>query len=170
MTTTILEMANQQVLALIEQGFVDDKSAPLTTERIYNKILELSQRTTVADLRKVLDKEAESLVHSVPTSKKRGRGRPATAKYGVHHDHIVCLECNQHFSRMSTHLLTHDLTIGEYRERHSIPRDVKLICYTTKHKQSQSMKVAWRKPLEDWETPPTYRRGRQWADVAGESL
>lgn len=63
-----------------------------------------------------------------PVAPPQTREPAVPVKRSVFDDHIVCLECGKSFRVLKRHLeRDHQLSVDQYRERYSLPRDYPLV-------------------------------------------
>lgn len=101
-----LELTTQIVAAQVANNKVDDAQIPEMIRSVYAALTNAAQPP----------EEAKTKEPAVPVKKS------------VFNDHLVCLECGGSFKILKRHLHTdHNLTLDEYRQRFSLPRDYPMV-------------------------------------------
>jgi predicted transcriptional regulator len=140
MAPSILELAKELTLALVQTGNITFEDMQDTLQKTYTtltalKVQEepgatapgLAARTTAVDWRKSIRKQA-----------------------------ITCLECGQSFKQLTiSHLGIHGLDSRSYRMKYAIPDTQPLAARATAERRRQ---VAQK--IRPWEKTPTYRKGQ----------
>lgn len=63
-----------------------------------------------------------------PPEEAKPKEPAVPVKRSVFNDHLVCLECGADFKVLKRHLQTdHNLTVDDYRQRFSLPRDYPIV-------------------------------------------
>lgn len=87
-------------------------------------------RSTVdpADLPKLINDVHRAMTNAEQPPAPQ-KGEPAVpVRQSIKADHLVCLECEKHFSMLRRHLLTdHELTPDQYRQKWDLPWDSPIV-------------------------------------------
>jgi len=106
MTDITLDLTAQIVSAHVANNDVDAEQVPALIQEVYRA---LAQAGTA-------EAQPQTREPAVPVKKS------------VFDDHVVCLECGKSFRVLKRHLeCDHNLSVDQYRERFSLPRDYPLV-------------------------------------------
>jgi predicted transcriptional regulator len=138
MSESLLEIAKELTLALIETGNVPPDDMQDTLQKTY---------ATLAALKAQEETGSGAVKTQEPVDWRKSITRHA----------ITCLECGASFKQLSVrHLRHHGLDGRSYREKYGIPGTQPLAALETTAKRRQI--VAAVKP---WEKSPTYMKGQE---------
>ena len=153
MQQTILEMAKDLVMAMIQNGTLPPED------------MQKELQKTHASLSSLKDKEGISegnggLGLSMADSNGLDRGMPGREsidwKKSIKKYTIECLVCGASFKQLSVrHLTNHDLTPRSYRARFNIPRTQPLSA-----KETTAIRKKIVQESRPWEKAPTYMKAR----------
>jgi len=103
-----------------------------------------------ASFRTMNEEEISSMVHTLATTIKQlmsGEfpagpfGGADSASKQLSEKAVTCLECGKSFKLLTRrHLLSHNLTAEEYREKWGYPKDMPLVCKSLQRERRKKMK------------------------------
>jgi len=140
MTQSILEMAKELSLALIETGNVPAEDMQDTLQTTHTTLLTLKAQ------------EAFGTTAALPAVRTAVDWRKSITKHAV-----VCLECGKTFKQLSTrHLMMHGLDGRLYRAKYGIPHTQSLAAETV---TARRRKIT--QETRPWEKTPRYLRAQE---------
>jgi predicted transcriptional regulator len=139
MPQSILEIAKELTLALIEAGNIPPDDLQDTLQKTYATLTALKAQEAAGTPIPVFDAPPVHWPQSI-------------TKYAV-----VCLACGQTFKQLSRrHLQEHGLDGRSYREKYGIPRTQPLSARAT-----AALRRRIAAEVRPWEKSPTYRKGQE---------
>ena len=106
MTEITLDLTAQIVSAHVANNDVSVDQLPALIQDVYRALAQAGQ----------------------PEAQPQTREPAVPIKKSVFDDHIVCLECGKNFRVLKRHLeCDHAMSVDQYRERFSLPRDYPLV-------------------------------------------
>ena len=140
MAPSILELAKELTLALVQTGNVSFEDMQDTLQKTY---------TTLTALK----------VQEEPGATVPGLAAKTTAvnwRKSIRKQAITCLECGQAFKQLSiSHLGMHGLDGRSYRMKYAIPNTQPLAARALTERRRQVVQK-----IRPWEKAPTYRKGQ----------
>jgi predicted transcriptional regulator len=138
MPQSVLEIAKELTLALIEAGNVPPENMQVTLQKTYATL-------------SALKAQEETGSGTVKTQE------PVDWRTSITRHAITCLECGQTFKQLTgRHLPQHNLDARSYRIKYGIPGTQPLSARAT---------AAWRRQIaaevKPWEKSPTYMKGQE---------
>ncbi len=151
MAQSILEMAKDLVMAMIQAGTLSVEDMHKELQKTYASLLELKT------------KEEATISGGLPATpvvftSDTGNGQEKIEwKKSIRKHTIECLECGATFKQLSVrHLKEHDLDARSYRAKYGIPRTHPL---SAKDTTAVRKKIAQKS--RPWEKAPTYMKSQQ---------
>jgi predicted transcriptional regulator len=136
MAQSLVELAKELTLALVQTGNVSAEDMQETLEKTYATLTALQAQ--------------EASGSPAPGQSPPGDWRKSITRYAV-----TCLECGQSFKQLSIrHLRTHGLDARSYRTKYGIPQSQPLAAWETSARRRQVVRET-----RPWEKAPTYRKG-----------
>jgi predicted transcriptional regulator len=157
MAQSILEMAKDLVMAMIQAGTLPAEDMQKELQKTHASLMELKTKEEAGDSRMGRLMEAGS-------SNGGGVSELFDWKKSIKKYTIECLECGASFKQLSVrHLKEHDLDARTYRTKYSIPRTQPLSA-----KDTTAMRKKIVQQSRPWEKAPTYQkaRGRKMGEAA----
>lgn len=106
MAEITLDLTAQIVSAHVANNDVDADQLPGLIQEVYRALAQAGQ----------------------PAAQPQTREPAVPVKKSVFDDHVVCLECGKNFRVLKRHLETdHNMSVEQYRERFTLPRDYPLV-------------------------------------------
>jgi predicted transcriptional regulator len=140
MAQSILEMAKDLTMALIQAGHLQAENVRETLAQIH------------ADLMAIQLQEAASPAVPVATPPT-----PVDWRKSITRQTVMCLVCGQTFKQLSLrHLRQHDLDRRSYRARFGIPRTQPLAARATTARRRQVAQA-----IKPWEKTPRYIKAQE---------
>jgi predicted transcriptional regulator len=140
MAQSIVELAKELTLALIQRGNISSENMQDTLQSTY---------ATLATL-KAQEESGTSPIMSVAESS------PVDWRKSITRQTITCLECGQMWKQLTNrHLRTHGLDTRSYRTKYGIPRTQPLTARATTERRRQIVQET-----RPWEKAPWYRQGQ----------
>lgn len=149
MAQTILEMAKDLVMAMIQTGALPADDMQRELQKTYASLMELKAKEEVGDIRSAQLTDIGS--HNGGATKEHLDWKKSVKKYT-----IECLECGASFKQLSVrHLKDHALDARSYRAKYGIPRTQPLSA-----KDTTAMRKKIVQQSRPWEKAPTYMKAR----------
>ena len=140
MSQSMVEIAKELTLALIETGNMPPEDMQETLEKTY---------ATLTGLK--VQEESDVSTSALPSKIVPVNWRKSITKHAV-----TCLECGQSFKQLpSRHLGMHGLDSRSYRTKYGIPPTQPLSARATTARRRQIVQE-----IRPWEKVPTYRKGQ----------
>jgi predicted transcriptional regulator len=140
MSQTLIELAKELTVALIQTGNLLPQDAQETLQKTHTTLTALKAQ-----------EEAGFPAPGAPSQSPPGNWRKSITKYS-----ITCLGCGQTFKQLTIrHLRLHGLDARSYRTKYGIPPSQPLAARETIARRRQVVQEA-----RPWEKSPTYRKRR----------
>lgn len=150
MAQSILEMAKDLVMAMIQAGTLSVEDMHKELQKTYASLLELKTKEEAAI-------SGLPLTPAVAASDTSNGQEKIEWKKSIRKHTIECLECGATFKQLSVrHLKEHDLDARSYRTKYGIPRTHPL---SAKDTTAVRKKIAQKS--RPWEKAPTYMKAQQ---------
>jgi predicted transcriptional regulator len=149
MAQSILEMAKDLVMAMIQAGTLPAEDMQKELQKTHGSLMELKTKEEAGDGR---------LSYPMDTGVATGGAvqEPFDWKKSIKKYTIECLECGASFKQLSVrHLKEHDLDARAYRTKYNIPRTQPLSA-----KDTTAMRKKIVQQSRPWEKAPTYQKAR----------
>jgi predicted transcriptional regulator len=156
MAQSILEMAKDLVMAMIQAGALSVEDMHKELQKTYTNLLELKTKEEATISGELLTTPAAVLLDT-SNGQEKVDWRKSIRKHT-----IECLECGATFKQLSVrHLKEHDLDARSYRTKYGIPRTHPL---SAKDTTAVRKKIAQKS--RPWEKAPTYMKSQQTATAS----
>jgi predicted transcriptional regulator len=139
MPQSIVEMAKELTMALIQTGSISPDTMQETLQQTYATLTALKAQ-----------EETGSATHM-----PEAQPAPADWQTSITRHAIMCLECGQTFKQLSRHLRLHGLDPRSYRRKHAIPPSQQLAAKALTARRREVVRES-----RPWEKAPTYRKGQ----------
>ena len=140
MAQSLVELAKELTLALVQTGNVAPEDIQETLQKTYTTLTALKGQEETGSATAVLVADSSSV-----------NWRKSISQHAV-----TCLECGQAFKQLTIrHLGMHGLDGRSYRMKYAIPRTQPLAARTTTERRRQVVQET-----RPWEKAPTYRKGQ----------
>jgi predicted transcriptional regulator len=152
MAQSVLEMAKDLVMALVQGGSLPPEEMHKELQKTYASLAELKAKEEIGEGGLGLAYESEK------DYARRSGSEPFTDwKKSIKKHEIVCLVCGATFKQLSVkHLKDHGLDARSYRLQFSIPRTQPLSA-----KETTAMRKEIVQQSRPWEKAPTYRKAQE---------
>lgn len=152
MAQSILEMAKDLVMALVQGGSLPPEEMHKELQKTYASLAELKAKEDMGEGGLGLAQDGEK------DYARRSGSEPFTDwKKSIKKHEIVCLVCGASFKQLSVkHLKDHGLDARSYRLQFSIPRTQPLSA-----KETTAMRKEIVQQSRPWEKAPTYRKAQE---------